>query len=501
MIQHYHDKGKSRPSTRFRVGLWYKLVAGAIMATMRSTTAISHLFPAVLMTLATLAGCTMAQAQERQRPEPSIKIETSLVTVPVIVSDRQNVYVPDLKKEEFTLAEDGVTQEIVFFSATEEPFQVALLLDTSSSTQEKLGQIQQAANHFVDQLKPSDRVKVISFDDEVREQSGFSSDRKELHLAINRAKPGQGTKLYDAVKLAINSLSRVEGRKAIVIFTDGVDWQSDSTSAKDNFEAIEESGIIVYPIRFDTRADTEEMLRNQQESLGETDLGLIFGGANPRPRRGTTPTTMPGDGGTPIPAGRSGRDDPYRLPVPDVQMPQRRYPPNGGGLPGGPYPPGMPIPGGGGAGGGAGSPYPPDNRMPGGSSGRYPDDMSSDRPASDRPSGSGYPGSSSSRMPRPRVDNTSMMLDRLYRDGEDYLRRMAGISGGRMLRADQLRDVPGAFARIAEELRHQYSLGYYPNNQSNSAGNVRYRKIIVRVTRGGDLAVRSRPGYRPSAAK
>ena len=406
----------------------------------------------------------------------TIRIDTSLVTLPVIVSDRQNRYVPDLKREEFGLTEDGVKQEIVFFAASEEPISVVLMLDTSSSTHEKLGQIQQAAIQFVAQLKTADRIKVISFDDAVREQSDFTSDRRDLQLAINRTKPGQGTKLYDAVRLAITSLSPIEGRKAIVLFTDGVDWQSDETSARDNFDAIEESGILVYPIRFDTRLDTEEMLRNQQEMLGETDLGTIFGGPNSRPPRGTTPTTIPGDGGTPVPTGRRSADDPYRLPVPDIALPRRRYPngvPNG--VPSG-------VPNGGPIGGPPGR-FPddgyPDTRWPGGTGGtRFPDTGSG---------GGGYP-----RTPRRQSDGTSILLDRLYRDGYDYLVQMAERSGGRLVRADLLTDVPGAFARIADELRHQYSLGYYPTNQSRDG---RFRRVQVRLERQ-QTVVRTRPGYR-----
>ena len=427
---------------------------------------------------------TMAQSnpQDKRKTEQppadeTIKIDTNLVTVPVIASDRRNLYVPDLKREEFTVAEDGVAQEIVFFSAIKEPFQVVLMLDTSSSTLEKLGQIQQAANHFVSQLQPADRVKVISFDDEVREQSDFTSDRKDLRLAINRARPGQGTKLYDAVKVALNSLTRVQGRKAIVLFTDGVDWQSDSTSANDNLNVVEESGVIVYPIRYDTRADTEEMLRNQQETLGETDLGTIFGGPNSRSRRGTTPPTVPGGGGTPVPSGRTGRDDPYRIPIPNIPLP----------LPGRRYPDDR-YPGGGGAG------RFPDDRYPGGGgTGRFPDDRfprdsRNDRFPDDRsPGGGGYPGTS-----RRGNDNISVLLDRLYRDGEDYLRQMAERSGGKLMRADLINDVPAAFALIAEELRHQYSLGYYPTNPNRDG---KYRKIQVKVKRP-ETVVRARPGYR-----
>ncbi|MFM8394064.1 MAG: hypothetical protein ACKOB4_09090, partial [Acidobacteriota bacterium] len=102
-----------------------------------------------------IALVTTGLAQQKEKPggEETIRIDTNLVTLPVIASDRQNRYIPDLKREEFSLTEDGVKQEIVFFAAIEEPINVVLMLDTSSSTIEKLGQIQQAANHFVGQLK------------------------------------------------------------------------------------------------------------------------------------------------------------------------------------------------------------------------------------------------------------------------------------------------------------------------------------------------------------
>src|ERR1051326_3900314 len=128
---------------------------------------------------------------EAERQDPStIKIETSLVTVPVIASDRNDVYIPDLRQDEFTLYEDGVKQEIVFFAAVKEPFHVVLMLDTSASTQEKLGQIQRAASAFVAQLQPADRVKIISFDDEVRDLGDFTNDREALRKAIEETRPG-----------------------------------------------------------------------------------------------------------------------------------------------------------------------------------------------------------------------------------------------------------------------------------------------------------------------
>src|SRR5438046_3862340 len=102
-----------------------------------------------------------------QKPTPppqdqdveTLKIDTNLVTVPVIASSRTGSYIADLRKEEFTVSEDGVAQEISVFAAVSAPFHVVLMLDTSASTEEKLGKIQQAAIEFVDLLSSADRVK------------------------------------------------------------------------------------------------------------------------------------------------------------------------------------------------------------------------------------------------------------------------------------------------------------------------------------------------------
>lgn len=406
-----------------------------------------------------------------QQGEP-IKFDTDLVTVPVIASDRADVYVPDLTKEEFSIYEDGVKQEIEFFAAVRTPFNVVLMLDTSASTQEKLGQIQRAAKSFVEQLQSADRVKVISFDDGIYDLVEFTNDRAELRRAIDSTRPGQGTKLYDAVRVALGDLARVKGRKAIVIFTDGVDWHSDSTKYEDNIKQLEESSVIVYPIRFDTRYDTEALLRDQQSRGGNSDLGGVFGGPGARVPPGTTPPTVPGGQGNPVP-NRPGGIDPTRIPIPPIiiggggRYPDDRYP-GGGRYPDDRYPRDR---------------YPdnryPDDRYP--RTGRYPDDRYPD------------PRYPDSRNPsRRRDDNIRVMLDNLYRTADQYLQDLAVKSGGELHRADTLRSLPDAFANIAAELRNQYSIGYYPANQARDG---KHRKIQVKVSRK-DVVVRARPGYR-----
>ena len=422
-----------------------------------------------------------SEVEKTDQQDVPLKIETDLVTVPVIATDRAEVYVHDLVKDEFTVYEDGIKQEIEFFGAVRAPFTMTLMLDTSASAQEKLARIQRAAKTFLEQLQPADRLKIISFDEGVSELSAFTNDRAELLKAIDSTKPGKGTKLYDAVRFALNDLSRVKaGRKAIIIFTDGVDSYSGSTTYGDNIRQLEESSVVVYPIRYDTRYETEALLRQQQERGETVDLGAVLSGS--RGPTGATPPTVPGGKGSPVPSERSGQNIPMRLPIPPIITGGGRYPdrfPGGGRVPDDRYPPDR---------------YPPDrnppDRIPGG--GRYPDD----RYPPDRYPDNRYPDSRNPNPPRRGDSNISVMLDNLYRTADQYLGDLALKSGGELYRADTLGSLPDAFANIVAELRNQYSLGYYPANQTRDG---KYRKIQVKVSRK-QVVIRSRPGYRAPAA-
>jgi len=406
---------------------------------------------------------------QEPKQDDTIKIDTDLVMVPVIVSDRHDIYVPDMRREEFTISEDGVKQEIAFFAEVKEPFHVVLMLDTSLSTSlQKLKKIQQAAHEFIEQLQGGDRVSIVSFDDAVNELCTFTGDRGKLRQTINDIRPGGGTKLYDAVQFALNSLKRVKAhRKAIVILTDGVDWHSDSATFDDTLVELEEASVIVYPIRYNTRPEVEAMLRSQNQ----TDLGAVFGSGG---TGGTTPPTVPGE--TRVPARRPGQDDPYKLPIPPIELPpigRDRYPDDRRSPDGRREPPG---------------------RMPGDN--RYPDTRRLPNPR-DYPDRTGIPDPSDPNSPsRPPRDGIDAMLDKEYRNADKYLKELATVSGGELYRADTLIDLPEAFMRIAGELRNQYSIGYYPTNATRDG---KYRKVQVKAARK-DVVVRARPGYRVKSA-
>jgi len=189
--------------------------------------------------------------------DPSaLRIETTLVIVPVMVMDKDGKYLPGLTVTDFQVYEDNVKQEISDFGSAETPINVALILDTSGSTRFKLEDIQDAAMAFVDQLRPQDRVMVVSFDQQVRVETEFTNERDKLMRAILRTRTGGGTRVHDALDLTLTErLNNIQGRKAIVAFTDGVDNLSWLATWKDVTARVEESGVIVYPVRYDTMAD------------------------------------------------------------------------------------------------------------------------------------------------------------------------------------------------------------------------------------------------------
>lgn len=413
---------------------------------------------------------TSATPSPESRDVDTVVTDTDLVTVPLIATDHSGMYITDLRKEEFTIREDDVAQEIAVFGKVAAPFHVVLLLDTSSSTRDKLKEIQRAANTFVEQLQPVDRVKVISFDDKVNDLNQFTSDRDVLRAAINGTKSGDGTKVYDAVELAVNTIRKINGRKAIVLFSDGMDWHSDRATFEGTIRSLDEEGIVVYPIRYETRATTEALARESNSSATLPTIDVI---RQPTPG-GTTPPTFPGD--TSIPTSGTQKTGPFGLPSADEILRRRReeernrYPDPSRS----PAPTGDPTEK-------APDPNDPNIRGP-----RVPSIPGTTRPDTTGP------------LPRGGADDSiTATLDMAYLKADSYLKQLADKSGGRLLRADTLRSLPDAFAQIAAELRTQYMIGYYPLNKERDD---RYRNIKVATTRK-NVAIRARPGYVAAAAK
>jgi VWFA-related protein len=329
------------------------------------------------LVLVVSVGSLSAFAQEKQ--SDTIKVQTTLVSVPVIVSDRQGRYISDLKLQDFKLYQDRTEQPITVFDATEEPLNIALLLDTSGSTEQVLGDIKKDAVNFLKELRPQDRAMVMSFDFDVHLLCGVTSDRKTLERAIKDARVGElsGTELRDAVaQLIERQFKRVEGRKAIILLTDGKDLGSE-ISEQGLFDEAAESGAMIYSVYFET-----EIWR-----------------ANWNTRQW----------------GRQG-------------------------------------------GWGRRNPFPPPQR--------------------------------------PRENRRRQQVEMRNQEAVAFLAELSEVSAGRFY-SSKVSDLKRTFKLVAEELRHQYRLGFYPDN---SKADGRRHTLRVEVSKP-DLVVRARRSYQaPSFA-
>ena len=224
-----------------------------------------------------------------------IRFDTALVTVPVSVMDRYGRYVPLLRREQFRILENGVEQKIAYFATTDSPFSVVLLIDTSGSTQFRLEDIHKAAMDFVDKLKSTDSVMVMSFDDRIEVQCKATTDRDVIYKAIRRTRTGGGTRLYDAVDdILKKQLATIPGRKAVVLFTDGVDTTSHRATYEGTVRLAQESDAPIYSVDYDTSGTNSIYGGGGIPIPGGrgTVLGLPF----PRPGiPGTTGGANPGD--------------------------------------------------------------------------------------------------------------------------------------------------------------------------------------------------------------
>lgn len=221
-----------------------------------------------------------------------VSVDTRLVTIPVRVIDRRNRFIGGLTKENFKVLEDNVPQEIAYFTNESQPFTVALVLDMSYSTVFKISEIQSAAIAFIDQLRPEDRVMVVAFDEDVHMLCEPTSDRGTIYRAIRSTQIATGTSLYEAVDMTMNDrLRTIRGRKAIVLFTDGVDTTSRRSNDLQNLRDASELDALIYPIRYDTFADVQSM-KNKPTVIvpGQKPTGMppIGGSA------GRFPFPMPG---------------------------------------------------------------------------------------------------------------------------------------------------------------------------------------------------------------
>jgi VWFA-related protein len=331
--------------------------------------------------LITILNPVEVRSQDDKAPPEVIRVYSNLVSVPVIVSDRNGHYISGLKEEDFKLYDNSAEQKLAYFDAAEAPLNVALLLDTSRSTEGVIDDIRKAAKNFLKELRPQDRAMIVSFDYGVHKLSPLTNDRKILERAIKAAHVGEyfGTLLNDALMEVIErEFKPISGRKAIVLLTDGEDAGS-QVSQVEVLDYATESDAMIYSIYY-----------------------------SPSPRR-------------------PARDRPF----------SRR-----GGIFGG--------------------------------RGRMED-----------------------RFPGQRGPRAAQRRDRQEQRGEfaiEFLTTLSEVSAGRFYKSETT-DLKQTFGLIAEELRNQYRLGFYPDALARD-GSLHQLRVRVDKPNFADFAVRARSQYR-----
>src|SRR5277367_5548077 len=202
----------------------------------------------VLRAVVILLGCSgvVAAAQE---PETTLKVDVKLVNVFVTVTDAHGDPVANLQKENFLLKEDGKEQKIAIFDKESAlPLSIVLAVDTSLSTRKDLPLELISARKFAHTIvRPQDGLAVYKFSEEVSQMVPFTSDLKRIDAGIDRVHNGSATALYDAVYLGSQALSRRQGRKVMVVITDGGDTMS-QVNYKEALRAAQEAEAIIYSI-------------------------------------------------------------------------------------------------------------------------------------------------------------------------------------------------------------------------------------------------------------
>jgi Ca-activated chloride channel homolog len=229
--------------------------------------------------------------------QTTIRANVEMVSLPVVVMDQDGRRIRDMVKEDFQVFENGVQQEIAGFGATDEPVDIALLLDTSGSTERQLAKIQNAAIEFINQLHPDDEVAIISFADDVKLQSDFTIDRNKNEYGIKKTRSGGCTVEYEAVWLALEDvLKPIKERKALVLFTDGVDTCSNKASMRETIDLAKETRATIYCVYYNTQDDP--YTRRSTSTYPTPGIPPIITGTGPQVTRTTGPPVFGGPGNT-----------------------------------------------------------------------------------------------------------------------------------------------------------------------------------------------------------
>ena len=192
-----------------------------------------------------LAGTAVLATSGQNQPI----FKSSVRTVPIYatVVDGSGRLVPDLERGDFTILDNGKPAELSLFSNQSQPFSAVVMLDTSASMTANLKLLNRAAEQFLLRLLPVDRAQVGAFNDKIQLSGTFTNDRDELIGALNDLYFGNPTRLNDGIAAGLDALKGIEGRRVVLVFTDGEDTAS-RTGFKTVLERARDEEVMVYSI-------------------------------------------------------------------------------------------------------------------------------------------------------------------------------------------------------------------------------------------------------------
>jgi len=198
--------------------------------------------------------------------QPTFKSGTQIVSLFVTVTDAQKRLVPGLVQDDFEVLDNDKPQPIVFFNNEVQPITVVVMLDTSGSMTGSIPLLRAAAEQFLIRLLPADKGRVGAFNDKIQFSSRFTSDRDELVSDVKELDYGNGTKLWDAVAASLDELKGIEGRRVILVFTDGDDTAS-SVGLGKVVERARAEEAMVYSIGLESNYfNGQRMVRSSPDS-------------------------------------------------------------------------------------------------------------------------------------------------------------------------------------------------------------------------------------------
>src|SRR6476646_8020274 len=221
----------------------------------------------IAITLAVALSAALSAVLAAQ--QPTFRAGTQVVSLCVTGADAQKRLGPDLTQDDFQVFDNDKAQPVSYFDNSVHPINVVVMLDTSGSMTLTIDLLKQAAEQFVIRLLPEDKARIGAFNDKIQINAKWSNNRDQLVTDIKDLDYGNGTRLWDAVGAALDELQPTDGRRVVLVFTDGDDTESKSMNLGRVIERARNDEVMIYAIGLESR-----YFNGQTQVRTKPDAGL-----------------------------------------------------------------------------------------------------------------------------------------------------------------------------------------------------------------------------------